>query len=83
MEEENEEPKINVRDIAGDAVKIAKEAANYANIIADECAADVKSINAYNTNYLEVIDEEINRYDDDDASDDDLIFPNMNYFNAI
>jgi len=62
------------------AVNVAKDAARDANNIADECNKDIRSISMYNINYLEVVEEELNQYDSDDDSDNDLILPNMNYF---
>uniref|UniRef100_A0A6C0B407 Uncharacterized protein n=1 Tax=viral metagenome TaxID=1070528 RepID=A0A6C0B407_9ZZZZ len=73
-----------VSEITKQAVKIAKDASVYADNIVNDCTKDILTIKKYNKAYLEAIEEDLNYFDSTDDSsdynDDDLIFPNMNYF---
>ena len=60
------------------AVDVCKESAEYSYKIVNECNKIIESINNYEKNYLDMIEEEINN--SDDSSDEDIIFPNLNYF---
>ena len=64
------------------AVSVAIDASSHATNITDECIKAIASINDYDKNYLGVIDEEIINYNED-TSDDDLIFPNLNYLTTF
>ena len=64
-----------------EAVTVAQNAAIYADFVATECINEIEDIYTYEKDYMEIIDEEIINNEDD--SDDDLIFPNMNYFNTL